>query len=109
MRALRKHSRGPDYLTLYSFSLENWKRPASEVTFLMQMYIDYLRQERPTMMENNIRFRQIGRLDNLPDPVLDEVERRAGRDEEQRRPDARARAELRQPRRDHRRGPRDRR
>src|ERR1700722_1500262 len=39
----------------------------------MQMYIDYLRQERPTMMENNIRFRQIGRLDNLPDPVLDEV------------------------------------
>jgi undecaprenyl diphosphate synthase len=70
---LRKHRGGPDYLTLYSFSLENWKRPTSEVTFLMQMYIDYLRQERPTMMENNIRFRQIGRLDNLPDPVLDEV------------------------------------
>ena len=39
----------------------------------MQMYIDYLRSERSTMMENNIRFRQIGRLDNLPDPVLDEV------------------------------------
>ena len=57
---------GPDFLTLYSFSLENWKRPAGEVSFLMQMYIDYLRQERPTMMENNIRFRQIGRLDNLP-------------------------------------------
>src|SRR5205809_7340499 len=69
---LRKHRGGPDYLTLYSFSLENWKRPASEVTFLMQMYIDYLRQERPTMMENNIRFQQIGRLENLPEPVLDE-------------------------------------
>ena len=41
----------------------------------MQMYIEYLRQERATMMENNIRFRQIGRLDNLPDPVLDEVQR----------------------------------
>ena len=39
----------------------------------MQMYIDYLRMERPTMMDNNIRFKQIGRLDNLPDPVLDEV------------------------------------
>ena len=39
----------------------------------MQMYIDYLRMERPTMMDNNIRFRQIGRLDNLPDRVLDEV------------------------------------
>src|SRR5918999_1201167 len=70
---LRKHRGGPDYLTLYSFSLENWKRPTSEVSFLMQMYIDYLRSERATMMENNIRFRQIGRLENLPDPVLEEV------------------------------------
>jgi undecaprenyl diphosphate synthase len=70
---LRREYGGPDYLTLYSFSLENWKRPADEVTFLMQMYIDYLRQERPTMMENNIRFKQIGRLENLPDLVLDEV------------------------------------
>src|SRR5215213_9191229 len=70
---LRKHRGGPDYLTLYSFRLENWKRPVDEVTFLMQMYIECLRSERPTMMENNIRFRQIGRLDNLPDPVLEEV------------------------------------
>src|SRR3954468_19592194 len=72
---LRKHRGGPDFLTLYSFSIENWKRPTSEVTFLMQMYIDYLRTERATMMENNIRFRQIGRLENLPEPVLDEVNR----------------------------------
>jgi undecaprenyl diphosphate synthase len=70
---LRKERSGPDFLTLYSFSLENWKRPTAEVTFLMQMYIEYLRAERATMMENNIRFAQIGRLDNLPDPVLDEV------------------------------------
>ena len=70
---LRKERGGPDFLTLYSFSLENWKRPATEVTFLMQMYIEYLRAERATMMENNIKFAQIGRLDNLPDPVLDEV------------------------------------
>ena len=40
---LRKNAGGPDYLTLYSFSLENWKRPASEVSFLMEMYIEYLR------------------------------------------------------------------
>ena len=72
---LRKHHGGPDYLTLYSFSLENWKRPASEVSFLMQMYIDYLQQERETMMSNNIQFRQIGRLDQLPDPVLEEMDR----------------------------------
>jgi len=68
----REHGR-PDYLTLYSFSLENWKRPMAEVSSLMEMYIDYLRRERPTMMENNIRFRQIGRLDHLPEPVLDEM------------------------------------
>src|SRR3954468_7634656 len=70
---LHKDHGGPDYLTLYSFSLENWKRPASEVTFLMQMYIDYLRAERSTMMENNIRFQQIGRLKTRPEPVLEEM------------------------------------
>lgn len=70
---LRKDFGGPDFLTLYSFSMENWKRPADEVSFLMQMYIDYLRSERPTMMENNIRFKQIGRLEHLPQAVLDEV------------------------------------
>ena len=72
---VRKQHGGPDYLTLYSFSLENWKRPPAEVSFLMQMYIDYLRQERETMQENNIQFRQIGRLDQLPDPVLEEMDR----------------------------------
>jgi undecaprenyl diphosphate synthase len=72
---LRKEFGGPDYHTLYSFSLENWKRPVEEVSFLMQMYIDYLRQERVTMMENNIRFNQIGRLENLPEPVLEEMGR----------------------------------
>src|ERR1700729_2715108 len=71
---LRREHGGPDFLTLYSFSLENWKRPLDEVSFLMQMYVEYLRQELPTMMENNIRFRQIGRLDNLPQSVLDQVE-----------------------------------
>ncbi len=71
---LRREYGGPDYLTLYSFSLENWKRPAHEVSFLMQMYIDYLRQERATMMSHNIRYRQIGRIEYLPEPVLDEMD-----------------------------------
>ena len=70
---LRKEFGGPDFITLYSFSIENWKRPPQEVAFLMQMYIDYLREERPTMMKENIRFHQIGRLDNLPEAVMDEV------------------------------------
>ena len=72
---LRKHHGGPDLLTLYSFSIENWKRPIDEVSFLMTMYIEYLQKERRTMMENNIKFRQIGRLENLPEPVLDEMNR----------------------------------
>jgi undecaprenyl diphosphate synthase len=71
--ALRKNIGRPEVLTLYSFSLENWKRPVEEVSFLMKMYIEYLRQERVTMMENDIRFMQIGRLNDLPGPVLDEM------------------------------------
>lgn len=66
---------GPDFLTLYSFSLENWKRPQAEVEFLMSMYIDFLRSERPRMMRENVRFNQIGRIDQLPQNVLDEVHR----------------------------------
>ena len=72
---LRKDHGGPDFLTLYSFSVENWKRPIDEVSFLMAMYIEYLQKERRTMMENNIKFRQIGRLENLPEPVLEEMNR----------------------------------
>ena len=72
---LRRRYGRPDYLTLYSFSLENWKRPMSEISFLMEMYIDYLREQRPSMMEQNVRFRQIGRTDHLPEPVLEEMNR----------------------------------
>ena len=72
---LRREHGGPDFLTLYSFSLENWKRPIDEVSFLMQMYIEYLRSERKTMMDNNIRFKQIGRLENLPGQVMEEMNR----------------------------------
>jgi undecaprenyl diphosphate synthase len=70
---LRDQFGAPDYLTLYSFSIENWRRPAAEVSFLMSMYIDYLQSERKTMLDNNIQFRQIGRLDHLPEAVMEEV------------------------------------
>ena len=72
---LRDRAGGPDFLTLYSFSLENWKRPAAEVEFLMAMYVEFLRSQRPRMMRENVRFNQIGRLDGLPQGVLDEVRR----------------------------------
>ena len=64
-----------DALTLYSFSIENWKRPADEVGFLMDLYAKYLQQELVTMMDNNIRFSQVGRREGLPQRVLDELDR----------------------------------
>ena len=64
-----------EVLTLYSFSVENWKRPAEEVEFLMTLYVQYLVAERAEMMDNNIRFVQIGRREGLPGPVLDELDR----------------------------------
>ena len=61
-------------LTLYSFSIENWRRPPDEVSTLMNLYLEYLRSQRQLMMENNIRFRQIGRREGLPAEVLAEID-----------------------------------
>ena len=52
-------------LTLYAFSVENWKRPAAEVSTLMMLLQRYLRSELATLQENNIRFNVIGRPDGL--------------------------------------------
>jgi len=64
-----------DALTLYGFSAENWKRPKEEVDALMDLYVDYLVNEREEIMANNIRFLQIGRREGLPEAVLRELER----------------------------------
>ncbi len=61
-------------LALYSFSIENWNRPAEEVSALMSLYARYLARERKTMAEHNIRFRHIGRREGLPDSVLREID-----------------------------------
>lgn len=68
---------GLECLTLYSFSLENWKRPQLEVDGLMALYAEYLASERPTILDNNIRLLQVGRRHGLPQPVLDELDRTA--------------------------------
>ncbi len=65
---------GVEALTLYSFSLENWKRPADEINFLMSLYIKYLVLERAEMLENNIQFIQSGRREGLPEGVLAELD-----------------------------------
>ena len=56
-------------LTLYAFSVENWRRPKAETDFLMQLLQEYLRQEMPLIQKNNIRMRFLGRTDDLPEGV----------------------------------------
>jgi undecaprenyl diphosphate synthase len=65
---------GLEVLTLYAFSVENWKRPRSEVDTLMKLLKQYLRRELPTLMENNIRFQVIGRMSELAPDVISELE-----------------------------------
>jgi len=67
---------GIDFLTLYAFSTENWKRPKEEVDALMKLLVHSIHNETPTLMDNNIRLRAIGDLDRLDQKtreVLDEV------------------------------------
>lgn len=53
-------------LTLYAFSVENWRRPKTEIEFLMKLLREYIRNEMPLIQRNNIRMRFLGRSDNLP-------------------------------------------
>ncbi len=66
---------GIEVLTLYSFSMENWKRPAAEVQALLDLYTAYLDGELDRLMRENIRFRQLGRREGLPEAVLRTVDR----------------------------------
>jgi undecaprenyl diphosphate synthase len=62
-------------LTLYAFSMENWRRPKAEIDFLMRLLREYLRKELPVIHRNNIRLLVIGRSDQLPAAVLKDVDR----------------------------------
>jgi undecaprenyl diphosphate synthase len=62
------------YLTLYAFSVENWRRPQAEVDFLMRLLREYLKRELPVMHKNNIRFSVIGRAAELPALVRKDLE-----------------------------------
>src|SRR5579875_799399 len=68
---------GLDQLTLYCLSVENWKRPPRELTFLMRLLRHFLVVERKELMDQNVRLAMIGRRDGLPADVLDEYERTA--------------------------------
>jgi len=60
-------------LTLYAFSVENWRRPKTEIDFLMQLLREYLRKEMPLLQKNEIRMRFLGRIDELPAGVQKDV------------------------------------
>ena len=64
---------GLEALTLYAFSVENWKRPRHEIEGLWRLLRYYLRRELPNMMRNDIQLVAIGRLESLPAQVLAEL------------------------------------
>jgi undecaprenyl diphosphate synthase len=66
---------GVEYLTLYAFSSENWKRPKREVEALMKLLEQFLRSKTPEMMEQNVRLQAIGRLHDLPQSCQQQLHR----------------------------------
>jgi undecaprenyl diphosphate synthase len=65
---------GCEVLTLYAFSVENWKRPRAEVSTLMALLREYLRKELRTLLEHDIAFNVIGRIEELAEPVRRDLE-----------------------------------
>ncbi|HEX2099276.1 MAG TPA: polyprenyl diphosphate synthase [Candidatus Synoicihabitans sp.] len=66
---------GINYLTLYAFSVENWRRPEDEVGALMGLLDYFLKRETATLVKNRVRLRTIGRTQDLPPVVREELER----------------------------------
>ncbi len=65
---------GIKYLTLYTFSVENWKRPQEEINALMELMILAVRRETPDLMKNNVRIRMIGDISLLPQQTQDSLQ-----------------------------------
>jgi len=65
---------GIEYLSLFTFSSENWQRPSTEVRFLMRLLRDTIRREVDELMRNNVRLSAVGRLGDLPSEVRSELE-----------------------------------
>lgn len=65
---------GIEYLTLYAFSIENWDRPPTEVSALMEVLVDSIEKETPTLKKNNIQLLAIGDLTRLPQKAYDKLQ-----------------------------------
>ncbi len=59
-----------DYLTLYAFSTENWKRPWEEVSFLFKLFVEFVKKKVERMKKKGVRIRIMGRREGLPEEVL---------------------------------------
>ncbi len=66
---------GVDYLTLYTFSTENWNRPAAEVDALMHLIVMAIERETPDLIKNNVRLGMIGDISRLPDEARERLEK----------------------------------
>jgi len=66
---------GIEYLTLYAFSTENWSRPQTEVDALMELLIDTIEKETPTLNKNNVRLMAIGDLSRMPGNAGEKLQR----------------------------------
>jgi len=64
---------GIKYLTLYAFSTENWKRPKTEINFLMKLLAKFLKNELPTFLDNNIQFTVIGDISKFSKTLQKEI------------------------------------
>jgi undecaprenyl diphosphate synthase len=64
---------GIKYLTIYTFSTENWNRPVEEVNALMEIFISTINEETPRLTKNNIRLNAIGDLTSLPQKCIDDL------------------------------------
>ena len=65
---------GVQYLTLYAFSTENWKRPEAEVNALIELLVRTIRKETPELNKNNVRISMIGDGHSLPEACVREME-----------------------------------
>lgn len=65
--------RGIKYLTLYTFSSENWLRPQEEINTLFSLLSDYINSETEAMIKNKIRFKVVGNFDRLPKELVEKI------------------------------------
>lgn len=65
--------KGVKFLSLFAFSEENWKRPQDEVNTLMELMVDAILKETPTLLKNNVKFRVIGDKAKLPKAVQEKI------------------------------------